>query len=195
MLDDGTACVRRARPHTAQRAALRARARRLRRPDRAALLPRVPHAARRAPPAVRGLLARGALHPRRRCATCSASRCPSTPASARSRAAALAQAAGLRPRPRRGALHRLHAHARAPVQVRRPARCAHPVRALAGRGRARAAAGRRRDRAGAADPLAPAAAPVQPGGHAGPGACRGKPACRPIRICCGARAPPGARSA
>ena len=160
------------------------RARRLCRHHRAAVLPRVPHAARRAPRAVRALLARGALHPR------AAVRCAGHPAAVRHGrahglrgclplpfdtasarfAGAAGKAAGLRPGAGRGALLRRDAHAGASVQVRRPARCAGPVRALAGRGRARAAGRGRCGGAGAADALAPAVAPVQPGRHPGPGA-------------------------
>ena len=144
------------------------RACRLRRHHRAALLPRVPDAARAAPRVVRALLARGALHPG------AAVRCAGHPPALRhGRAHRLGRcpgkAAGLRSRTGRGALLRLHAHARASAQVRRSARCASPVRALAGGSRTRAAGRGGGGCAGAADPLAASVAPVQPGRHPGPG--------------------------
>ena len=138
----------------------------LRRPDCAAVLPRLPRPGRRPPPAVRGLLEGGALHPP------SVVRRPGHPPAVRYRRAHLERGRGgappgLRPGPCRGALQRRHAHPGAPAQVRRPPRRPHPAGALAGRGGARAAARHRGDRARAAEPAAAVAAPVQPGGAAG----------------------------
>ena len=111
-------------------------ARRRRRPDRAAVLPGMPGAAGGAPSAVRALLARGAFHP-----PAAVRRAGDAAALRHGRAHGVGRGcgtgAGLRPGPGRGPLQRRHAHPHPPVQVRRPARCARAVRALAGRGRAR----------------------------------------------------------
>ena len=180
----------------AEDAAAAPRPDRMRRPDRAAVLPRVPRAARRASPAVR----------RRAGARCDFIRPPLCDVLGMSAALRHRRAhgrrrrrhgpsAGLRSRPRRGPLQRRDAHAGASVQVRRPARCARAVRAVAGRGRARAAAGHRRDRAGAAQPAAPAAAPLQPGRGAGLRAVAANRRCRGPACCCGGPDRPRARSA
>ena len=85
--------------------------------------------------------------------------------------------ARLRPRPRGGALQRLHAHAGASAQVRRPSRCTHAARAVADGGRARPAAGRRCHRARALEPAAPAAYATSTRQQCSPASCRGRRAC------------------
>src|SRR5205085_4946028 len=110
-------------------------ARRHRRSHRAALLPGVPGTARRAPLALCAVLARGAFHPPavvRRAGDATALRY----GRAHGLGCRRGTTAGLRSRPGRGPLQRRHAHPHSPVQVRRSARRAGALRALAGRGRA-----------------------------------------------------------